>query len=68
MSRSARSDLVDMELHLHHETSLAVFVSETGDRAQAVWLPTSQCEVERLGGNRVSVTLPERLATEKGLI
>lgn len=67
MSRSARSDVIDMDLHLHHETARAVLVSETGDKDEAVWLPLSQIEIEPESGF-ISVTLPEWLAEEKGLI
>lgn len=62
-----RSDVVDINVHLHHETGKAVLVSDTGDKADAVWLPLSQVEIEPEGATHV-VTLPEWLATEKGLI
>jgi hypothetical protein len=60
----------------------AVLVSIDGDEAKAQWIPKSRCEVEKhksyLSGRRrngtatqcqsVTVTLPERLAKDKGLI
>lgn len=72
--------LTDLTVCLHHETDKAVLVSETGDGMKAVWLPKSQCEVERTGkttkaksasGEKVwpvvVVTMPEWLAINKGL-
>ncbi len=63
-----RSDLVDIEVQLHHKTDKAVLVSDDGDRSQAVWLPLSQVEFEPTKNGAGIVTLPEWLATEKGLI
>lgn len=62
-----KSNIVDIDLHLHHETDRAVLVSETGDKNDAVWLPLSQIEIESESGFIV-VSLPEWLAQEKGLI
>jgi hypothetical protein len=79
MEGSMKSDLVDLELAVHHETEKAVLVSETGDRAKAVWLPLQACEVEykpitgcMVGGRKrpfrlATVTMRESLAVEKGL-
>ncbi len=63
-------DLVDIEMVLHHETEKAVLVSDTGERDEAVWLPKSAVEIEPHPKARgvVTITLPERLATDKGLI
>lgn len=74
MSRFSRSDLIDLALVIHHETRVgedgqgAVLVSDDGDRRKAVWLPKAAVEIERKGGVDVVVTLPERLAIEKGLV
>lgn len=69
MSDQARkSDLLDITVQLHHETPKAILVSDDGDKDKAVWLPFSQCEVERKSGGIVIVTLPEWLATDKGLV
>lgn len=65
---SGRSDLVDVVVHLHHRTDKAVLVSDDGNRAKAVWLPLSQIEIEELSRGTVTVTLPEWLALDKGLI
>jgi hypothetical protein len=74
-----KSDLHDMTLALHHQTEKAILVSETGDEKKAVWLPKSKVEFALTGkvvqaqvGARkfpiVTVTLPEWLATDKGLV
>jgi hypothetical protein len=62
-----RSDIIDVTVHLHHETEKAVLVSDTGDKDDAVWLPLSQIEIERDGATH-SVSLPEWLAIDKGLV
>lgn len=64
-----KSDLVDLVLIQHHRTEKAVLVSETGDREKAIWLPLAAIEIENgRGAGVVTVTLPERLALDKGLI
>jgi hypothetical protein len=63
---SGRSDLVDIagELRADRERSIQFF-----DGSKTVWLPKSQIEVEKTGPNNfVTVTMPEWLALEKGLI
>lgn len=62
------SDLIDIELWLHHETAAAVLVSTDSERKNAVWLPKSAIEIERRNGGTVLVTMPERLAVEKELV
>lgn len=67
------SDLVDLMLHQHAETSLAILVSDDGVEKSAVWLPKSQIEISVAPGtgasrNVVLVTLPSWLATDKGLV
>lgn len=62
-----RSNIIDLTVHLHHETEGAVMVSDTADPADAVWLPKSQIEIEEDGAVH-TVSLPEWLAKEKGLI
>ena len=61
------SQLVDMTVHLHQETEMAVFVSDTADEADAVWLPRSKIEIVK-SGDVYEVTLPEWLAIERGLV
>ncbi len=64
-----RSDLIDITVMLHHETEKAWLVSDTGERKDAVWIAKSQAELEPSGGSSMhTLTLPEHIATEKGLI
>ncbi|MCA0303506.1 MAG: hypothetical protein LCH95_13975 [Proteobacteria bacterium] len=64
---AGRSDLIDISVVLVHETERAVLVDHGG--AETVWLPKSAVEIERDAGGRTwTVTLPERLAAEKGLL
>jgi len=64
-----KSDLVDLSMVIHARTEKAILVSDDGDKHKAKWLPLSQCEVtdEPLGAI-VTVTCPEWLANDKGLI
>lgn len=67
------SDIIDLTLQRHAQTKLAILVSDDGKEKSAVWLPLSQIEVAPVpgtGGSKglVLVTLPEWLATDKGLI
>ena len=67
-----RSDLVDLLLFEHHRTAAAILVSDTGEAKDAVWLPLSQIEItptpSHASGSEVTVTVPEWLATERGLV
>jgi hypothetical protein len=78
------SNLVDVTMYLHAESKRgmkeqgAIRVSDDRDDAKAKWLPKSQCEFVCTGKRErsrqgpfveiVTVTLPEWLAKEKGLI
>lgn len=62
------SDLVDVEVHVHHETPKAWRVSDTGDDEDGVWVPKSQCELKMKDAIKGTITLPEWLAKEKGFI
>lgn len=69
-----RSNLTDIEVEVHHETEKGLLVSLDGEKENAQWLPKSLIEVEfdasalyKRRGIAV-VTLPVRLAKEKGLI
>jgi hypothetical protein len=68
-----RSDLIDIAVIIHHETKPgkpdagAILVSD-GDRKKAVWLPKSAVEIERRPRGEAIVTMPERLAIDKGLV
>jgi len=67
-----KSDLVDIEVVIHHQTEKAVLVSLDGESDGAVWLPLSQIEIEieieEEPRSIAIVTMSERLANEKGLI
>lgn len=63
-------DLIDLTLHVHHETDAAVRVSDTGEEAKAVWLPLSQVEIEWLDQHHreATIAVPLWLAESKGLV
>lgn len=63
-----KSDLIDLEVYVHAKTSKAILISDDGDSDKAVWVPLSQVEVEAVKGRVHEVTMPEWLASEKGLI
>jgi hypothetical protein len=67
---ATRNDTIDIEVTLHAETALAILVSDDGDEDTAVWLPKSQIEYPGIAikGFVITVTLPEWLAMDKGLI
>lgn len=69
MSNSS-SNIVDIDVQVHAETDHAVLVSDDGERDHAVWLPLSQIEIqmEEGGDGTATVSMPEWLATEKGLV
>lgn len=64
-----RSNLVDIEVIIAHRTDRAVLVKDSED-AEGVWLPLAAVEVEQSASNSgyATVTMPEALAQEKGLI
>lgn len=64
-----RSNLIDLLVDKHHETELAVLVSETGRGDDGVWLPKSEIEIAPASTHGLyDLTLPEWLAQDKGLI
>jgi hypothetical protein len=64
-----KSDLIDISGCKHAETAKAILFSDTADEKDAVWLPKSQIEIADGAEPRfVTVTLPEWLAKDKGLI
>lgn len=73
-----KSDLIDLALIYQTETPLAACFHEEESgplfggaaKPRDVWLPLSRIEIEgdRKRGAVVTVTLPERLAIEKGLV
>lgn len=67
-STGSGDKLHDIQGYIHMETEKAVLFSEDDDKDEAVWLPKSQIEIEKLQGSIVEVTMPEWLAKEKELI
>jgi hypothetical protein len=63
-----RKSLYDLECVIHHETEKAWLVSTDGVRDNAVWLPKSACEVERHYAKLATLTAPEQLLIDKGLV
>lgn len=63
-----KSDLVDIDVQVLHETEKAALVTvDVPDNG--VWLPKSKIELSETGiAGIMTVTLPEWLALDKGLI
>ena len=62
----AKSDLIDIVVLFRTETANAVLVN---DLKKLVWLPKSQIEIVKSKTDKTcTVTLPEWLAIEKGLV
>lgn len=61
---SGASDLIEVcgEIRAQTEKAIKLF-----DGTREAWLPISQIEVEKNADGTVTVTLPEWLATDKGL-
>lgn len=66
----ARSNLHDMPVHIRRETEKAWGIDSPHQKGEIIWLPKSQCEVERGDGpNEADIlTAPEWLLKEKGLV
>lgn len=62
MPRKGNSDLVDISGYVEFQTEKAF---KFFDGSVTVWLPKSQCEWDQ---DEKVMTMPERLALEKGLI
>lgn len=78
------SDLIDLTMFLHAESKRGqkdegtIRISQTGDDTRAQWIPKSQVEFTLTGRRErsrqgqgceiVTVTIPEWLAREKGLV
>ncbi|CAL8981565.1 hypothetical protein RHODGE_RHODGE_02810 [Rhodoplanes serenus] len=66
---SVRADLVDLALVLRMDKPLAIAVTDPAAPGRGwVWLPKSAIEYEHRGAGAVVVTMPRRLAVEKGLV
>lgn len=64
-----KSNLISIDVEVVHRTEKAVLV-HTGINERAVWLPLSLVEIEPNGAfdGIDTLTLPEPLALEKGMI
>ena len=63
-----KSNIIDIDVEVRMRREKAILV-HTGDPERAVWLPLSQIEISETGIAGIeTVTLPEWLALEKGLI
>lgn len=63
-----KSNIIDIDGAIEARTEKAVLF-HTGDKTEAAWLPLSQIEIGETGFEGiVTVSLPEWLATDKGLI
>jgi hypothetical protein len=65
---SRRSNLIDIEVKIHHATVKAIFASIDCDKTKAVWIPLSQIEIDGEPWGVTTITIPEPLAIEKGLV
>jgi hypothetical protein len=50
------------------ESAKAIFVTDTGDESDGVWLPKSQISYDYVNEDEVRIDAPEWLLMEKGLI
>jgi len=63
-----KSDIIDIDGAIEARTEKAVLF-HTGNKEEAAWLPLSQIEIEETGFEGIfTVSLPEWLALEKGMI
>jgi hypothetical protein len=61
-------DYADFDVQLLHETDRAYLVTETIPE-MGFWIPKSQCQLEETSvGGIYTLSLPEWLAVEKGLL
>lgn len=64
-----KSELIDIAVCVHGSTPKAIRVSTNGEDKDAVWLPRSVIEIERKPGSDLAgITLPRRMAEDKGLV
>jgi hypothetical protein len=62
------SELVDLEVIIKQRRPKAVRIDHHDSNSTDVWLPLEAIEIEETGRMGVTITLPRRLAEEKGLI
>ena len=64
---TARGGSIDITLHLHLDRDLSWLVSDTGDLADAKWLPKSQAQRGE-GRDEFVWTMPEWIAVDRGWV
>lgn len=64
-----KSDVIDIEVKLVHETDKAWLVEYNEDE-EPVWVPMSVGELEKIPNrhNTYTLTIPQRFAEQKGLV
>jgi len=67
---SGRSDLVDLDVFVRRETDKAWGIDDPNKPSNMIWIPKSQCEIERepAPSKKGVLTAPLWLLTEKGLL
>jgi hypothetical protein len=65
MAASGRSDLIDIAVTIKRRSEKAVLVDHGGK--EDAWLPLSQIEIDE-DATGTTITLPEWLAVDKGMI
>lgn len=64
-----RVKLVDVELTLRQERATSIAVTQPANASEKwIFLPLAMIEYRKLNAATVEVTMPERLAKDKGLI
>lgn len=58
--------LIDLTVFVHYQTDKAILVENLDTNSDKVWLPLAAVEIEG-AGTYVTLTLPRRLAEERGL-
>jgi len=64
-------DTVDIDVKVFAKTNDALFVSDTGNKADAEWIPRSQiedCPAVVFIGEEIEITIPVWIAMEKGFV
>jgi len=62
-----KSNIMDIDGAIHHQTEKAILFSTSGEADEAVWLPKSAVEFDEMNG-LTTIQIPEQLAIDKGLI
>lgn len=63
-----RHDIITLELVFVHQTDKAILVKKDEGDDEKIWLPLSVAQVDKKIGRVVTLSMPEDIAYEKGLI